>query len=488
MLNFAPMNLLLVALSYFSLLLFVSHKTKGQGDNNSFFRAGKQAPWQAVALGMIGASLSGVSFVSVPGMVSTLDMTYIQMCIGFFFGYLVVAFVLLPLYYKLNLTSIYTYLNLRFGTTTYRTGASFFILSKMIGAATRLYLVCIVLEQYIFHDIGIPFWIVAVIIVLLIWLYTFRGGVRSIVWTDALQTLVLVTTVILIIFQVCSLLGFSAGDALRYIADSRHSRWLEWENWKSPQHFVKQFLSGIFIVIVMTGLDQDMMQKNLACSNLGNAQKNMCTYGIMFIPINFLFLSLGILLLALAESNPNILLPPDGDSILPFLCARNYLGTAAQILFLLGIIAAAFSSADSALTAITTSFCIDIIDIEHRSSDPEKMRRTVHAITAVLFVFFIILFKTTAESSIIHTVYVAASYTYGPLLGLYSFGLFTRRRPKSKSVPVVCIAMPVLCYLLNCYTTRFPGYRFGYELLMLNGVLTFFGLYLFSSRPLHKEN
>ena len=275
--------IILTTALYFLLLFAVSRKAGGAGDNDTFFRGNRRSPWWAVAFGMIGASLSGVSFVSVPGMVRDVDMTYMQMCVGFFFGYLVVAFVLLPLYYKLNLTSIYTYLDVRFGKTAYRTGASFFLLSKMLGAAARLYLVCLILQNYVFGSMGVPFEITAAGTVFLIWLYTFRGGIKSLVWTDALQTLCLITALVLILYQLCRLNDFTVTEAIRYVTESPYGRWIEWDDWTSRQHFAKQFFSGVFIVIVMTGLDQDMMQKNLTCKNLRDAQKDMCSYGLSFI-------------------------------------------------------------------------------------------------------------------------------------------------------------------------------------------------------------
>ena len=433
--------IILTTVLYFLLLFAVSRKAGGTGDNDTFFRGGRRSPWWAVAFGMIGASLSGVSFVSVPGMVRDADMTYMQMCVGFFFGYLVVAFVLLPLYYKLNLTSIYAYLDVRFGKAAYRTGAS-----------------------------GTVF---------LIWLYTFRGGIKSLVWTDALQTLCLVTALVSILYQLCRLNDFTVVEAVRHVVESPYGRWIEWDDWTSRQHFVKQFLSGIFIVIVMTGLDQDMMQKNLTCKNLHDAQKDMCSYGFSFIPLNMLFLGVGVLLLALA-SREGIDLPVKGDDILPLFCAEGHLGNGVLVLFTIGIIAAAFSSADSALTALTTSFCVDILDVERRFTRPEAVRKKVHGVIALLFVGFILCFEAVNDSSLIDAIYVVASYTYGPLLGLFAFGMFTRRKLWLAAVPWICVAAPMGCYLLDAWTVSAYGYRFGYELLMLNGLFTFVGLYAFS--------
>lgn len=473
--------ILLTTIVYFLLLCIISRVMGGKGDNDTFFRGNRKSPWWAVAFGMIGASISGVSFVSVPGMVETVDMTYMQMCIGFFFGYLVVAFVLLPLYYRLNLTSIYTYLDLRFGKTAYRTGASFFLLSKMLGAAARLYIVCLILQQYVFSDIGVPFWVTSSVTVLLIWLYTFRNGIRTLVWTDSLQTLCLIVALLWICYEVCMLNGFSFSEAVYCIRESSHSRWMEWDDWASPQHFVKQFLSGIFIVIVMTGLDQDMMQKNLTCKSLKDAQKDMCTYGFVFIPLNYVLLALGILLLTLA-ANKGIDIPSRGDDLLPLFCAEGYLGHGVLILFTIGIIAAAFSSADSALTALTTTFCVDILEVDKRFKRPEYVRKWIHALIASLFILFIIVFEAVNNSSVIVAIFVIASYTYGPLLGLFAFGMFTHRMPRPCTVPVICIAAPVCCYVLDCVTQTVFDYKFGYELLLINGLLTFVGLYAVSHR------
>ena len=466
---------------YFALLYAVSRKTSGRGGNEAFFRGGRRSPWWAVAFGMLGSSVSGVSLVSVPGMVRDVDMTYMQMCVGFFFGYLVVAFLLLPLYYRLNLTSIYGYLEIRMGRWASRTGTSFFLLSKLAGAAVKLYLVCLILQEFVFRDTGIPFGLTAAGAVFLIWLYTARGGIKALVWTDVLQTCCLVAVLLLMLYQVCRLDGLTLAGAVDCVVSHPHGRWLEWDDWTSRQHFVKQFLSGVFVVIVMTGLDQDMMQKNLTCKNLRDAQKDMCTYGFLFIPLNWLFLALGILLLV-GAARLGIPLPEKGDEILPLFCAEGRLGTAVGVLFAVGLVAAAFNSADSALTALTTSFCVDILDVERRCARPEVVRKWVHAGMALLFVACILFFEAMDSSSVIDAVYVVASYTYGPLLGLFSFGLFTRRMPRGRAIPWVCVAAPVCCYLLDACTTSAFGYRFGYELLMLNGFLVFAGLCAFSRR------
>lgn len=463
-------------LAYFGLLLLISFFTGRHTDNDAFFRGNRRSPWYVVAFGMIGASLSGVSFVSVPGMVRSIGMTYLQTCMGFFFGYLVVAFFLLPLYYRLNLTSIYAYLCTRFGLHSYRTGASFFLLSKLTGAAVRLYLVVMILQRFLFDSFHIPLPCTAVIVLLLIWLYTRRSGIRTIVWTDCLQTFVLLLALGLIVWQVTRQMGLTAGEAWNAVWHSPYSRIFVWDDWADRQHFCKQFFSGIFIVIVMTGLDQDMMQKNLTCRTLREAQKNMCLYGICFLPVNFLFLALGILLVAFA-GQVGVPLPLAGDDVLPQLCAGGYLGRAALACFSVGIIAAAFSSADSALTALTTSFCVDIM----RRPDDERLRRRAHWGIAALFLVFILLFRVLNNTSVIDAVYRLASYTYGPLLGLFAFGLFPRRCPHERYVPFVAVLSPLLCLAVERYTLLYTGYRFGYELLMCNGLLTFAGLWLLSA-------
>lgn len=469
--------ILITILVYFGVLLTISKLTSGKHtDNDAFFRGNRQSPWYIVSFGMIGASLSGVTFVSVPGMVRYIDMTYMQTCIGFFFGYIVIALVLLPLYYRLNLTSIYSYLGQRFGRHSYKTGASFFLLSKMLGAAARLYLVCLILQHYVFAAYGVPFAATAIGTVILIWLYTRRSGIRTIVWTDSLQTFCLLAALALIIYNVMNILDLNISQTIDTIRNSEHSRIFVFDDWQSKQNFFKQFFSGIFITIVMTGLDQDMMQKNLSCRNLHEAQKNMYCYGISFVPVNLLFLSLGILLL-IAAPQLGIELPAKGDDILPLFAAEGYLGPTVLVLFTIGIIAAAFSSADSALAALTTSFCIDILGTEKQTEQKAAAtRRKVHLLICTAFVACILAFEAIGSQSVIDTIYVLASYTYGPLLGLFVFGLFTKKIPTDRFVPYVAIASPVVCYLIDWGTSTATGYKFGYEMLMLNGLLTFMGL------------
>ena len=482
------MTILLTIAVYFGILLLISWLT-GRSGNDAFFRGNRQSPWYVVAFGMIGASLSGVTFVSVPGMVLTIDMTYMQMCMGFFFGYMLVAFVLLPLYYRHGLTSIYSYLGDRLGKRSYKTGASFFLLSKFTGAAARLYLVCLILQQYVSDDFGVPFSVTVVAVLLLIWLYTRRSGIRTLVWTDSLQTFVLFSALVLILVKTCSLLDLGFGDAISAVWNDTHGRVFEFSDLTSRQHFLKQFFSGVFIVIVMTGLDQDMMQKNLTCKNLRDAQKDMCSYGILFIPANFLFLSLGVLVTML-YSKYGMTLPEASDNLLPGIIAGGQMGSMVLVLFVVGIIASAFSSADSALTALTTSFCIDILEVENPKSrffkDAEWTRKKTHLVVMVVFVAFILGFKALNDTSVIDAIYTIAGYTYGPLLGLFAFGMFTRRHLRDRYVPFIAVASPLICYAIDFITTRTTGYRFGYELLMLNGALTFIGL-SFISTPNQSE-
>lgn len=474
--------ILLTLLVYFGILMLVAKLTSRRADNDAFFRGNRKSPWYVVAFGMVGASLSGVTFVSVPGMVRSIDMTYMQTCLGFFVGYLIIAHLLLPLYYKLNLTTIYSYLNERIGRYSYKTGASFFLLSKIIGAAARLYLVCLILQNYVFDDLNIPFSLSVIGIVLLIWLYTRKSGIKTIVWTDSLQTFCLLAALGLILYNVGSQMNLGLGGMIQTVADSNYSSIFVLDDWTSKQNFFKQFLSGIFITIVMTGLDQDMMQKNLSCRNLKEAQKNMYAYGISFVPVNLLFLSLGALLLIFA-SQSGLALPEKSDDILPFFAAEGRLGIVTMIFFTIGIVAAAFSSADSALTALTTSFCIDILGVERTNKkDAEKARKWVHFFISVVFIGFILLFKAANNDSIIDAIYTIASYTYGPLLGLFAFGLFTKMRPRDKFVPWVAIASPFVCYAIDRAVNQATGYQFGYEMLMFNGLLTFVGLTLLSIR------
>ncbi len=517
--------IILTIVIYSGILLAVSRLTGRNSGNDAFFRGNRNSPWYLVAFGMIGASISGVSVVSVPGMVRVADMTYMQMCLGFFFGYIVIAHVLLPLYYKLNLTSIYSYLGERFGRRSYKTGASFFLLSKITIAAVRLYLVCVILQTFVFDSLHIPFTVTVIVIVLLIWLYTRRGGIKTLVWTDCLQTFCLLLAVILIICKVTGKLGLDFGEAVQAVAQDPHSRIFVFDDWRSTQNFFKQFLSGAFITIVMTGLDQDMMQKNLTCKNLHEAQKNMYCNGISYVPVNLLFLALGVLLLQLAAQTGTAL-PASGDEILPMFAASGYLGYGVLVLFTIGIISAAFSSADSALTALTTSFCVDILEIgdgakvgsrtaseaggkfsvvaagtgsqtigettgtgsqsnagtagQISGAAAEKRRKIVHFCISVIFIGIVLLLRAINNKSALDAIYTIVSYTYGPLLGLFAFGLFTKKQPRDRLVPIVAVASPLLCFAIDTIVSSCTGYKFGYEMLMFNGLLTFASLYLLS--------
>ena len=468
------MIIVITILAYFAFLMLFSRLTARRGsDNDTFFRGNRRSPWYMVAFGMVGASISGITFVSVPGMVLATDMTYIQTCLGFILGYFAVAFILLPVYYRLNLTTIYTYLGRRLGRLSYKTGASFFLLSKLTGSVVRFYVVCIILQRFVLDAIGVPFWATVTAMVAQIWLYTRRGGIKTLVWTDTFQTTCMFLALLLIIYNVITSLGMSVGEAVQTVwADSR-SRMFVFDDWVSRQNFWKQFLSGVFIVIVMTGLDQDMMQKNLTCKSLREAQKDMCTYGFAFVPANLLFMSLGVLLAILAQRQ-GIALPASGDELLPMFAATGKLGPAVVVLFTIGVVAASFSSADSAMTALTTSFCVDICG---RHGD-ERLRRRAHLGMAVTFVVLILLFRLINSTSVIDAIYVLCSYTYGPLLGLFAFGLFTRRGVADRAVPYIAVASPLLCLALDTAVQRLTGYKFGYELLMLNGLVTFAGLWM----------
>ena len=468
------MVIIITILAYFSILLVFSRLTSRRATNDTFYRANRRSPWYMVAFGMIGASISGITFVSVPGMVVKTDMSYLQMCLGFILGYAVVAFILLPVYYRLNLTTIYSYLQTRLGQRAYKTGASFFLLSKLIGAAVRFYVVCIILQRFVLDQLGVPFVLTVVIMVGLIWLYTRRGGIKTLVWTDSFQTLCMFLALLLIIYHVTSELNLSLGEAVTAIANDSHSRIFIWDDWASKLNFWKMFFSGIFVVIVMTGLDQDMMQKNLTCKTLRDAQKDMCTYGLAFVPVNLLFLSLGILLMMLANKE-GIAIPQMTDDLLPMFAATGSLGTLIIVLFTIGIVATSFSSADSAMTALTTSWCVDIME----RKDDDKLRKRTHFGFALLFVVFILGFKIVNSTSVIDAIYIICSYTYGPLLGLFAFGLFTRWQVKDRAVPYIAIVSPVICFAIETITKQITGYHFGYELLILNGALTFAGLFIF---------
>ena len=466
----------------FSVLLLLSRLVGKRGSNAAFFSGNRQSPWPLVAFGMIGASISGLTFIGVPGWVMSIDMTYLQMCMGFIVGYVMVAFMLLPLYYRLRLTSIYTYLNHRFGKVSYQTGSSFFILSKLLGAAAKFYVVCRILQYCLADTLSVPYAVVVLVALMLIWLYTRKNGIRALVWTDFLQTFCLLLALILILMKTANMLGMNMSEAMTAVWNDSHARIFEFDDFASKQNFWKQFLSGIFVVIVMTGLDQDMMQKNLTCKDLRSAQKDMCSYGVLFLPVNFLFLALGILLLMLYQQQ-GMTLPAKGDDLLSGIVLNGTMGTACLIFFSIGMIASAFSSADSAMTALTTSFCIDILG---REKD-ERTRKRVHLGMFVVFFMVTLAFDAIGSSSVMDLIYTLVSYTYGPLLGLFAFGLFTKRQPLQRAVPYIAIASPVICYVIDLVVGRYAGYKFGYEMLMFNGLLTFMGLYMVSTQKLHEK-
>ncbi|MBQ7463186.1 MAG: sodium:solute symporter [Bacteroidaceae bacterium] len=462
------------------LVLFTRH-VKSKGDNNAFFRAGRKSPWLLVAFGMIGASVSGVSLVSVPGWAAGTGMTYAQMCLGFFAGYVVIAFVLLPLYYRLRLTSIYGYLTQRFGRRSHLTGACFFLLSKLTGAAARLFLTCTVLHEMTVRALGLPFGFTVAVVLLAIFLYTRRGGIENIVRTDALQTFCMLAATGCIVWGVAERMNLSPSGIAETIAQSPMSRMFCWDA-TSTQFFLRQFINGMFITIVMNGIDQDMMQKNLTCTSLRAAQKNMCLYGALILPVNLLFLALGVLLYTFSAQE-GIALPDAGDSVLPMLVSSGALGTFVVFPFTIGITAAALSSADSAMTSLTTSICVDVLRVERDGFDPDRalrIRHRVHVAVAFAFALCIAVFHVAGSGTIIDTIYRLAGYTYGPLLGLFSFGLFTRRQANDRAVPYIAIASPVVCALLDYLAPILWNYHFSYELLLLNATLTFLCLLCFS--------
>ena len=466
--------ILLIFIIYFLVLLFISNLTSKKSTFTDFFNANRSSPWYLVAFGMIGTSLSGVTFISVPGEVGSSNFSYFQVVLGYLVGYYVIAKVLLPLYYKHNLISIYTYLEDRFGFYSYKAGAFFFLLSRTIGASFRLFLVAGVLQIAIFNQLGLPYFFSVLLTILLIWIYTFKGGIKTIVWTDALQTFFMLSAVIITIVIITDKMNISLYESFHVVKNSSYSN-IFYFDWRAGNDFFKQFISGAFIAIVMTGLDQDMMQKNLTCRNLGDAQKNIFWFCVILVIANLLFLFLGALLYIYSES-VNFQLPTSTDDLYPLL-ALNELGFLTSIIFILGIIAAAYSSADSALTSLTTSFCIDFLDIQKRNNK-RKTRLLVHIGFSILLFIVILIFNEINDESVINSIFKAAGYTYGPLLGLFSFGIFTKYKIKDKFVFFVCLISPLISYLVNIYSEELLfGYNFGFEILLLNGLLTFLGLY-----------
>lgn len=475
------MNPILIAsiiAAYFLVLLIISWFTGKKSDNASFFLGNRRSPWYIVSIGMIGSSISGVTFISVPGWVESQQFTYLQMVAGFVLGYILIANILLPLYYRLNLTSIYSYLNDRFGRYSYKSGSILFLVSRTIGSAARMYLMASVLQLALFDALNIPFYLTVIICISLIWLYTFRGGIRTIIWTDTLQSIMMLAAVIATIVIISRELFPGFGAMVKGIADNDMSRIFVWDDWGSSRHFVKQFFSGAFITIVMTGLDQDMMQKNLSCKNLKDANKNMYWYGSAFLPVNLLFLSLGVLLYMYA-AKMGISAPERADDLYPMIALGGYLPTIVGVLFILGLVSAAYSSADSALTALTTAFSLDILEVDKMPEKKAKRARIItHIAFTILTVLVILGFRALKQDSIIDTIYVLAGYTYGPLLGLYSFGLFTRYKIHDKLVVPAAVLPPIITGILDYNSMTWFGFQLGYEKLILNGALTFLFLWL----------
>lgn len=479
----SPTGVLLIIVGYFIALIIIARITSQKSDNNSFFVGNRKSPWYIVAFGMIGASLSGVTFISVPGWVGDSQFSYMQMVLGYVPGYMVISFILLPLYYRLKLTSIYTYLEGRFGRKSYKTGASFFLLSRIVGASFRLYLVAIVLQFAVFDRLGmdVPFVVTVVITIALIWLYTFRGGIKTIIWTDTLQTAFMLLAVGISVYAISKALGLDAQGLVDTVKSSEYSQIFFFDDANDKRFFFKQFFAGMFITITMTGLDQDMMQKNLSCRNLRDAQKNMVTFSIILVFVNLVFLALGALLYIFAKGQ-GIGIPENADQLYPLLAVDGYLGASVGILFVLGLIAAAYSSADSALTALTTSFSIDILEVDKKDEKTaRRIRQYVHVGMSVVLILVIVLFKLINNDSVISQVFTAAGFTYGPLLGLYAFGLFTKRRVRDKDVPYIAIASPIISFVLHYWSAEiFNGYVIGFEILIINGAITYLGLLISS--------
>jgi Na+/proline symporter len=475
----SPLFVLSLICGYFLLLLVISWLTGRNAGNEGFYLAHRKAPWYLIAFGMIGASLSGVTFMSLPGWVRDTQFSYMMVVFGYLFGYAIIATILLPLYYRLNLTSIYSYLGQRFGESSYKTGSGFFILSRSIGASLRIFVVVNVMQLFVFEPWGVPFWLTTAIFILLILLYTFQGGVKTIIWTDTLQTTFMLLAVGLTVYFILNQLNISFGGMVDKIKDLGYTKVVD-TDWSSRRHYIKQFFSGMFITIVMTGLDQEMMQKNLSCKTLRDSQTNMFTFSVVLVFVNLLFLILGAMLLVYAQSQ-GIDINGSTDNIFPIV-AMKYLGPAAGVVFLIGLISAVFPSADGALTSLTTSFCVDILKLKDSSTRSEvskvKLRKLVHLCFALLLFALIVMFRQLNDKAIIDKLFTLAGYTYGPLLGLYSFGLFTKWQVKDLFVPIICIMSPIICYFLNEYSlTLLNGYKFGFELLILNGLITFVGLY-----------
>lgn len=480
--------ILFIVAAYFALLLAIAYYTSRGADNESFFIGEKKSNWLLVAYGMIGTSLSGVTFMSVPGEVHTKGFAYLQVVIGYFIGYMVVAFVLLPLYYRLQLTSIYSYLQTRLGEISYKTGASFFILSRTLGASIRIYLVLIVLQHFLLDALGVPFFVTVFVILLMVLLYTFQGGVKTIVWTDTLQTTGMILALIITIVLIGNELGFSFGQLWSAISDNGYTQTFQTSDWKASNFFLKQILGGAVVTITMTGLDQEMMQKNISVSTIGKSQKNMFLFSAILVGVNLLFLILGGALFVYLQAK-GIEFPTKSDEVFS-LVAIHHLPPIAGLVFIIGLISALFPSADGALTALTSSFCIDILGMKEKAAWSESKRATirkmVHLSVTALFFVLILIYQQVIQASVISTILKVAAYTYGPLLGLFAFGILTKRNVKDVLVPIICLVSPVVCWLLSLNSAQwFGGYQFGLELLFINGLITFLGLWLISSKANH---
>lgn len=479
-----PIFILLILAAYFGVLIFISYLTGKDTSNETFFKANRSSPWYIVAFGMVGASLSGVTFISVPGWVQDSQFSYMQVVIGYLFGYFVIAFVLLPIYYNLNVTSIYEYLEQRFGKVSYKTGAFFFMLSRILGASFRLFLVATVLQYFVFDAWNVPFFVTVTISILLIWLYTARAGIKTVVWTDTLQTLFMLGSVFIAVYFIADELNWGLIDFFTAPELEQYTKAFYFDSILERDYFLKAFIGGMFITIAMTGLDQDMMQKNLTCKNLAEAKKNVLSYSMVFVPVNILFLFLGALLFIYTDQVGIAIPEMDGqqktDLLFPEVALNGGMGVGMGIIFLLGLIAAAYSSADSALTSLTTSFCVDFLDI--RNKDPKKqkgIRQRVHIGISALLIAVIMAFNYLLDSNVIDLLLTAASYTYGPLLGLFSFGIFTKAHVKDRWVWIVAVISVILTFILgNLPAAYLGGYEFNYELLVVNGAITFLGLWL----------
>lgn len=475
-----PFLVIVTIAIYFIFLFGISHLASRNTDSDGFFTGNRKSPWFLVAIAMIGSSISGVTFVSVPGMVGAKGFSYLQMVLGFFVGQLIIAFVLIPLFYKMNVVSIYQYLENRFGIRSYKTGAWFFFLSKMLGAAVRLFLVCITLQLLVFDPLHLPFALNAAITVLLVWLYTFKGGVKTLIWTDAFKTFCLVVSVVLCIYYIAADLNLNLTGMLKEINASDLSKTFFFDDINDKRFFFKQFLAGIFTMIATTGLDQDMMQRNLSCKNHKDSQKNIITSGLSQIVINGLFLMLGALLFIYA-GKMSIALPESSDQLFPLIATGGYFPTVVGVLFIIGLISAAYAAAGSALTALTTSFTVDILQAKEKQGE-EKLnstRKKVHIGMAIGMALVIIIINALNNTSVIDAVYILASYTYGPILGLFAFGILTKKQVKDRYIPWVALAAPVLSYILQANSKAwFNGYEFSYELLLFNALFTCIGLTL----------